>query len=62
MRTDLPVLLVAISANCVKASFSVMDYLDLLHGTPKKSREDIHGGGLAILTHNLQMNDDYAHL
>ena len=39
-----------------------MDYLDLLHGTPKKSREDIHGGGLAILTHNLQMNDDYAHL
>lgn len=45
LRMDLPVLLIDISANNVKASFSMVDYLNSLHGTPKGSAENLQGGG-----------------
>lgn len=51
LRVDPPVLLVDVSANHVKASFSIMDYLDPLHGTSRGSPENIQGYGPRILTH-----------
>ena len=50
LRMNLPVLLVDISSNNVKASSSIVDYLDSLHGTPKGSAENLQGGGPGILT------------
>lgn len=52
LRMDCPILVVDISANYLKASFSIMNYLDSFHGIPKRSPNSMEGDGPGIQTQN----------
>lgn len=56
-RMDPPVLLVDISANCVKASFSIMNYLDSFHGIPKRRPKSMEGDGPGIWTQSKRADE-----
>lgn len=52
LRMDRPILVVDISANYVKASFSIMNYPDSFHGIPKRSPNSMEGDDPGIRTQN----------